>query len=334
MIRFARGGRWFAAGWALGLVAGLLVVSGSSASAAPSPRLPHAFRLSAGPLAGHPLYRWPHSQVVTAVHSGRATPALTRLAAIPQGIWLTGGDLARAAAEVRSVAAAAQRDRAVPVFVIYDIPRRDCGAGQSGGGAPDAAAYRDYVSAIAFANRGRPAIVILEPDALAQLDCLAPQYRQGRLILLRWAVGALAAHRVLVYLDAGNRGWHPAAVMARRLSQAGIAQARGFSLNVSNFDPTASEIAYGRAISGLVGWKRFVIDTSRNGAPRRPKGWCNPAGSAVGPLPGTPPHDRDVDALLWVKDPGESDGVCGTSRRPAGQFDPRQATGLMRRAGR
>lgn len=333
MIRSARGGRRFAVGWALGLLAGLLVVSGSSAAAEPGPHLPRTFRLSAGPLAGHPLYRSPHSQAVAAVHSGRPTPALTRLAAIPQGIWLTGGDPDAVAARVRAISRAAARTRAVPVYVIYDIPKRDCGGGQSSGGAPNAARYRDYVSAIAFANRGRPAIVILEPDALAQLDCLAPRYRQGRLILLKWAVGALASHRVLVYLDAGNRGWHPARVMAKRLSQAGILHARGFALNVSNFDPTASEIAYGRAISGLVGWKRFVIDTSRNGAPTRARGWCNPPGRAVGPLPGTPAHDRDVDALLWIKDPGESDGVCGTSRRPAGRFDPRQATGLMHRGG-
>lgn len=319
--------------WAVGLFALLLVVAGSSASGAPGPHLPRAFRLASGPLRGYPLYVSPNSSAANAVRHGHPLPELTRLAAIPQGIWLTGGQPGGAAREVEQVDAAAQRSHSVPVFVVYDIPRRDCGSGQSGGGAPNARAYRDYVSAIAFANRGRRAIVVLEPDALAQLDCLAPKYRQGRYRLLRWAIGALQTSRVMVYLDAGNRGWHSAHDMADRLSRAGILHARGFSLDVSNFDPTGSEIAYGRAISALVGWKRFVIDTSRNGASPRPRGWCNPPDRAVGPLPGTNPHDRDVDALLWIKPPGESDGMCGTSRLPAGQFDRRAATRLMRDAG-
>jgi endoglucanase len=319
--------------WVTGLFAVLLAIAGSSASGVPGPHLPRAFRLTSGPLRGHPLYASPYSQAASAVHGGHPSPELTRLAAIPQGIWLTGGPPGTVARQVRQVAGAAQRTHSVPVFVVYDIPRRDCGSGQSGGGAPNARAYRDYVSAIAFADRGRPAIVVLEPDALAQIDCVPPRYRQGRYQLVKWAVGALQTRRVMVYLDAGNQGWHPPSVMAKRLSRAGILHARGFAVNVSNFDPTSSEIAYGRAVSGLVGWKRFVIDTSRNGATPRPRGWCNPPSRAVGPLPGTNPHNRDVDALLWIKAPGESDGVCGTSRMPAGRFDRHAATRLMRDAG-
>jgi endoglucanase len=318
--------------WAAALWAVLVVVAGSSASAVPGPQLPRTFGLTSGPLAGRALYAWPHSPAARAVHAGHPSRPLTALAAIPQGIWLTGGSPAAAAERVRRVAGAAARADAVPVFVVYDIPRRDCG-GQSRGGAPDAAAYRDYVSAIARADGGRPAIVVLEPDALVQLSCLPPQYRQGRVQLLRWAVGALAGRHVLVYLDAGNRGAVTPGVMARRLSEAGVAQARGFAVNVANFDPTPAEIGYGRAISARVGWKRFVVDTSRNGTSPRPRGWCNPPGRAVGPLPGTAPGDRDVDALLWIKDPGESDGMCGVAPRPAGRFGRGPAERLMRNAG-
>jgi len=38
-------------------------------------------------------------------------------------------------------------------------------------------------------------------------------------------------------------------VAASRLNAAGVAQADGFSLNVSNFNPTASEVAYGKAVA-------------------------------------------------------------------------------------
>ena len=33
--------------------------------------------------------------------------------------------------------------------------------------------------------------------------------------------------------------------------------------------------------------------------------------------------------LLWIKTPGESDGDCGTSTSPAGQFDPQLAYDLV-----
>ncbi len=331
MSGFAR--RYARGLWVLGLLGVALAVAGASASGAPGPPLPRRFRLPSGPLAGRPLFVPPESAVASAVRSGHPTPELTRLAAIPQGIWLTGGSPQRAARQVMQVAAVAARRGAVPVFVVYDIPRRDCGSGPSRGGAATAQQYRDYVSAIAFADRGRPAIIVLEPDSLAQLDCIAPQYRQGRLVLLKWAVGALSGPRVPVYLDGGVQGWRSPHTMAVRLAKAGVVNARGFAVNVSNFDSTSSEIAYGRAISGLIGWKRFVIDTSRNGARTRPQSWCNPPGQAVGALPGTPPGDRDVDALLWIKDPGESDGACGPDQRPAGQFAPAAGTQLMRNAG-
>jgi endoglucanase len=119
--------------------------------------------------------------------------------------------------------------------------------------------------------------------------------------------------------------------MARRLTQAGVADARGFALNVANFDSTAAELRYGRKIAAGTGWKHFVVDTSRNGKPVAGS-WCNPGGAALGRRPGAGPPFPGLDGVLWIKRPGESDGVCGTSRAPAGQFDPRLALDLIRNA--
>src|SRR5213079_2606883 len=89
-------------------------------------------------------------------------------------------------------------------------------------------------------------------------------------------------------IDAGHSRWLSTSVAASRLGAAGVAQADGFSLNVSNFNPTASEVEYGKAVSALVGGKHFVVDTSRNGL--GPAGtWCNPGGQALGPRPMTAP---------------------------------------------
>jgi endoglucanase len=99
--------------------------------------------------------------------------------------------------------------------------------------------------------------------------------------------------------------------MATRLNQAGISHARGFSLNVSNFIDTNTTSAYGQDLAGRVGGKPFVIDTSRNGHGAAPDSqWCNPAGRALGQAPTTNTGNRSIDAYLWVKRPGESDGAC------------------------
>jgi endoglucanase len=62
----------------------------------------------------------------------------------------------------------------------------------------------------------------------------------------------------------------------------------------------------------------FVIDTSRNGlGPWRPtvsypdpQDWCNPPGRGLGIRPTAATGDPLIDAYLWVKVPGESDGSC------------------------
>jgi endoglucanase len=118
--------------------------------------------------------------------------------------------------------------------------------------------------------------------------------------------------------------------MATRLTAAGISSARGFSLNVSHFDPTATEVAYGHSISSLVGGKTFVVDTSRNGLGTNGQ-WCNPSGRALGDRPTAQTGDARADAFLYIKRPGESDGTCNGGPA-AGTFWPSYAIGLANRA--
>ena len=75
---------------------------------------------------------------------------------------------------------------------------------------------------------------------------------------------------------------------------------------------------------------RFVIDTSRNGvgpwAPPAypdPQDWCNPPDRGLGLQPTADTGIPLVDAYLWVKIPGESDGECTRGLGPAGEtVDP------------
>ena len=58
--------------------------------------------------------------------------------------------------------------RAVPVVAAYHIPLRDCSQ-YSAGGAQSDAAYRAWIAALAKGLGSSKAVVILEPDALANL---------------------------------------------------------------------------------------------------------------------------------------------------------------------
>jgi endoglucanase len=139
-----------------------------------------------------------------------------------------------------------------------------------------------------------------------------------------------------VYIDAGHSRWVGADDMAARLNQVGVSEARGFSLNTANFFTTDEETGYGDAISGLTNGKHYVIDTSRNGAgpvEGDPMYWCNPSGRALGVAPTTATTDGNVDAYLWVKRPGESDGSCGRGEPGAGHFMSQNAIDLAHNAG-
>ena len=158
--------------------------------------------------------------------------------------------------------------RALPVFVAYNIPGLDCGL-YSAGGANGSNAYKRWIREFADGIGNRKAVVILEPDALAGMTCLSPALQQERLNLIHDAVRVLKAKGAAVYIDAGHARWVPPGEMANRLNRAGIADANGFSLNISNFLGTAVNITYGTEVSRRVGGKHFIIDTSRNGQNRQ-----------------------------------------------------------------
>src|SRR5436190_988622 len=99
--------------------------------------------------------------------------------------------------------------------VVFSAAAPDAPAAPASG-AGSADAYRRWISDFATGVGGRDALVILEPDALAAMDCLDAARRQERLSLLRGAVEALKKERASVYIDAGNARWQQPAEMARR----------------------------------------------------------------------------------------------------------------------
>lgn len=348
-------------------------------------------------------------QIAALTSSGNKTDAMLikKLIQIPHAVWFTQGTPKTVMQDVRNTVARATDKGAVPVLVAYNIPFRDC-AQYSAGGATSADEYEAWIDGFAAGIGNNKAVVILEPDGLGIIPWYNPfGNRDGwvsnpnyewcqpaeanpataaadRFAMLNYAVDALKAYpNVSVYLDATHSGWLGAGDAADRLIQAGVSDADGFFLNVSNYVVNERLEKYGAWVSKCIAFatnpaswgndhtewcgsqyfpanpsdfstwvltdqkyanevesqswysesilKHFVIDTSRNGQGRwspttsypDPQEWCNPPDRGIGSLPTANTGRPLMDAYLWIKIPGESDGECTRGLGPAGEtVDP------------
>jgi len=267
------------------------------------------------------------SAAVAARHDRR----FASLARTPQAFWATDSlKVSKVRGAVNAYAKRAATKKRTPVVSVYAIPARDCG--NHSAGSFDARTYQRWITQLAKGLKGMKAIAILEPDAVAMIgQCDAQGDRAG---LLRYAAKKLKRAGVWVYIDAGHSSWVGADVMAARLKASGISYARGFSTNVANFRSTTDETAYGDQLVGALGQlgvtgKKFVIETARNGVATAAGDFCNPVGARVGRKPRVV-RQGNLDAYLWVKHPGESDGACNGGPG-AGTWWPAGALALLGR---
>jgi endoglucanase len=267
---------------------------------------------------------------VKANPGGTADRIQAAIASKPIARWFGNwnADIAR---DVDAYLDAAQAAGGLATLVAYNIPGRDACGGHSNGGAAAEQAYKAWISRFAGAIGDRPALVIIEPDSLGDFQCMPLDHQQERTRMLVHATQEFRAKapNAWAYLDAGNAGWTQPAEMAGRLRGAGIADAHGFSVNVSNYYTTDESTRYADAVNAaLPTATSYVIDTSRNtNGSAGGANWCNPAGRKLG----TPAQlGGGAEMLLWVKVPGDSDGPCGIGgNTTAGHFYPHLATSLI-----
>ncbi|WND23961.1 glycoside hydrolase family 6 protein [Streptomyces violaceus] len=297
----------------------------STKSAAPAPSPPRTETEKQKParaVTGR-LYRHPDSQVLDWIraHDGDPRHAViaSRIAGRPAAVWFADYAPDTLTARVAAVTSGGAAQGRVPVVVPYAIPGRDCG-GYSEGGAPDLDAYDAWIDRFAAGLGSGEVIVVLEPDSVAQTECLSAGERADRFATLARAGRVLKAAnpRARVYYDAGHSGWNAPGKQAAWLRQAGAASPEssdGIFSNVSNFHTTADEVAYDRRVLDALGGPASlgaVVDTSRNGNGAPADGeWCDPSGRKIGRTPTLGTGEARIDAYLWVKLPGESDGCKG-----------------------
>jgi cellulose 1,4-beta-cellobiosidase len=346
----------------IGLLALSLGCAGSSRRASRSDYGPAAAKKN--PFDGVRMYLNPDyvSKVEQAAKDNPGDAARYRkVAGNPTAIWLDS--IARVPSIGRWLEDAkkqqiASRQPVLTVFVVYDLPNRDCAAKSSAGELllsenGEQRYQREFIDPIAAqfrAHPDQPIVVILEPDSLANLatnlgNRKCAESADAYLRSVAYAIRQLAQQHVSIYLDAAHAGWigwddnrsRMARIFKHVLDMAGgVELVRGFATNVANYNtlsgrdgkkmepsnPCPDELSYVRRLSDTlkrVGIKRkgFIIDTARNGKGglRRKWGsWCNVKGAGIGERPRAITDDAPLDAYLWVKPPGESDGVSDPSQ--------------------
>lgn len=307
------------------------------------PKLLRAQTIPPSPLSPIPLFVNPYSQARAQANSLPRTNVYYNSAKYvadrTTGYWVT--DWNSVFASNRGIARyvqTASTSGGLPTIVIYGIPGRDCNQ-SSAGGMPTAKLYQDWIQEIANQIGTKPAIIILEPDAIGLISTCQRRVSgfkvDERISLLRdavWRLGTYPGRRSYLYLDVSfwsiqDRSAFP--YLRQIFTTSAISNlVRGYALNVSNYRPTTEMQQRCNELNAQPGLaKPCVIDTSRNGVYLVNNGaYCNRVGAGLGVTPTTRPNLARIDAFLWIKNPGESDGnepgVCagGNPPPPAGTF--------------
>jgi len=253
---------------------------------------------TANPFAGARFYLNPDyvKEVEAAAAASPAHAALLRkVEAYPTAVWL---DSIASAQQVSRHLDGAQKQQGdgkesaqpvLSVFVVYDLPNRDCSAKSSSGelaveSGGEARYQKEFIDVIAAQFAAHPAqriAAIIEPDSLPNVatnlnvpKCAASEQAYRRSIA--YAISRLSLPHVSLYLDAAHAGWlgwdpnrtKIATIFKEVLEAAGGAdKVRGFATNVSNYNvvrgddgktlepsnPCPDEMSYVEALADSLG---------------------------------------------------------------------------------
>ncbi|KAH6623951.1 1, 4-beta cellobiohydrolase [Chaetomium tenue] len=306
-----------------------------------------------------------HTLAMPSMTGAMATKA-AKVAEVPSYQWmdrnvtvdtLFSGTLA----QIRAANKAGASPPYAGIFVVYDLPDRDCAAAASNGewsiangGAANYKAYIKRIRELIIQYSDIRMLLVIEPDSLANMvtnmgvaKCAgaASTYKE----LTIHALKELNLPNVAMYLDAGHAGWlgwpaniQPAAdLFANLYKDAGKpAAVRGLATNVANYNawsvssapaytspnPNYDEKHYVEAFSPLLtaaGFPaHFITDTGRSG--KQPTGqleWGHWC-NAVGTGFGQRPSANTGHDLLDAFVWIKPGGECdGTSDTTAARYD-------------
>ncbi|KAF3023167.1 Exoglucanase 2 [Neopestalotiopsis sp. 37M] len=321
---------------------------------------------SGNPFSG--VAQWANNYYASEV-TAYAVPTLGAKAAavadVPSFMWLdtlSKTDLMEdTLADIRAANQAGASPANAGIFVVYDLPDRDCAAAASNGeysiannGVANYKNYIDTIVAIVKKYSDVRILLVIEPDSLANLvtnlsvsKCSNAQ--SAYMECINYALTNLNLPNVAMYLDAGHAGWlgwpanlSPAATLfAQVYSDAGSPAAlRGLATNVANYNGWSvssapsytqgnanyDESHYVAAIAPLLSAAgfdaHFITDTGRSG--KQPTGqlaWGDWC-NVIGTGFGTRPTANTGSDLLDAFVWVKPGGECdGTSNTTATRYD-------------
>jgi cellulose 1,4-beta-cellobiosidase len=297
--------------------------------------------------------------------SGAQVAQASAVAKVPSFMWLDTASkvplMGSTLADIRAANKAGANPPYAGIFVVYDLPNRDCAAAASNGeysiannGVANYKAYIDSILAQVQTYSDIRIIFVVEPDSLANMvtnlsvqNCA--QAESAYFECVNYAITTLNVPNVAMYLDAGHAGWlgwsanlQPAATLFAQVynNASKPTQVRGLATNVANYnawqissapsytsgDSNYDEYLYVNAISPLLnnaGFPAyFITDQSRSG--KQPTGqsqWGDWC-NAIGTGFGTRPTTNTGLAIEDAFVWVKPGGECdGTSNSSAARYD-------------
>ncbi|KAJ5751887.1 hypothetical protein N7520_008804 [Penicillium odoratum] len=277
---------------------------------------------SSNPFSGYQLYANPYysseifASAIPSLTSSLAAKA-SNVAKVPTFVWLDTAakvpTMGTYLADIQSQNAAGANPPIAGIFVVYDLPDRDCAALASNGeysiadnGVANYKAYIDSIKAQIVKYSDVQTILVIEPDSLANLVtnlnvAKCANAESAYLECVNYALIQLNLPNVAMYMDAGHAGWlgwsanlQPAATLFANVykNASSPAAVRGLATNVANYnawtidtcpsytqgDSNCDEKLYVNALAPLLdaaGFSaHFITDTSRNGVqPTKQNAW-------------------------------------------------------------
>lgn len=203
-------------------------------------------------------------------------------------------------------------------IMVYGIPNKDCEAGLSTeGSVSNTADYKKFLYNLTTKVGYRKVMYVVEPDAVGLTANDSCGKASGYLENLKVAIEILSSNpNAELYVDVGYwtlmyeaQRLNVASIM-KELTQAG--RVKGIALNTSNYRSTKQMAELCTEFQTVVGFTNMtcIIDTSRNYNEPLSTDWCNVMEAGIGHPTTSETNIANVDYLMYLQAPGESDGVC------------------------
>lgn len=231
-------------------------------------------------------------------------------------------------------------DQKLTTIIIYGLPNKDCGSGESSGGTnKNTNDYTNFINKLHKEVNNKDVIYIIEPDAIGLSIDNQCGIQNNYINHMKIALDILSQNKnANIYIDIGywtliygdQKIKDIINIINDINGKSSNKKIKGFSLNLSNYRNNAETINTCQKLRDIGNHKyTCIIDTSRNAnGPDNKNTWCNAKNAGIGNIPTNKTDNNIIDYFMWLKPAIEVDGHCYNfpesfhSKESAGGSDP------------